>query len=112
MKGPRQRTRVPHRDVFTVAAAIATLPGLIAIVLYANRFGLIHLVPVAGALVPFAAWSWKSAVLLRLLAAGLFGVIVILGAMTVGVLFVPSAVLMVIGAVRAADGYDKERRSR
>ncbi|MXW16419.1 MAG: hypothetical protein F4X60_02395 [Gemmatimonadetes bacterium] len=112
MKRPRRRRRVPQRDVFTVAAAFGALPGLVVIVLYANRFGLIHLVPVAGALVPFAAWSWKSAVLLRLMAAGLFGVIVILGAMTVGVFFVPSAVLMVVGAVRAANGYDSERRSR
>ncbi|MYA63615.1 MAG: hypothetical protein F4139_13870 [Gemmatimonadetes bacterium] len=112
MKRPRRRRRVPQRDVFTVAAVFGALPGLVVIVLYANRFGLIHLVPVAGALVPFAAWSWKSAVLLRLMAAGLFGVIVILGAMTVGVFFVPSAVLMVVGAVRAANGYDSERRSR
>lgn len=99
----------PNCDLPTIAAAVAVLPGLVLIVLFANRFGLIHLVPVIAAILPFAATTWKGAALLRALAAGLFGALALLGAMTIGVAFVPSAALSLWGMVRAIGRHGKER---
>lgn len=103
------RMHRPNRDLPTIAAAVAALPAVALMVLGANRLGLIHLVPVVAAILPFAATDWKSAALLRASAAFLFGVIVILGAMTIGVVFVPSAALATWGTVRAAERYDLKR---
>ena len=51
----------PNRDLPTVAATVAVVPGLVLMVLGANRLGLIHLIPVVAAILPFAATDWKSA---------------------------------------------------
>ena len=100
----------PNRDLPTAAASLAAVPGLVLLVLFANRLGLIHLVPLVAAVLPFAATDWKSAVLLRASAAVLFGVFALLGMMTIGVAFVPSAALSTWGMVRAVGRYDLERR--
>lgn len=102
----------PNCDLPTIAAAVAVVPGLVLIVLYANRFGLIHLVPVLAAILPFWATTWKGAVLLRALAAGLFGAFAVLGAMTIGVVFVPSVALALWGMVRAIGRHSEGRRKR
>ncbi|MDE2985069.1 MAG: hypothetical protein OXU69_10220 [Gemmatimonadota bacterium] len=99
----------PNCDLPTIAATVAVVPGLVLILLYANRFGLIHLVPVIAAILPFWATSWKGAALLRALAAGLFGAFALLGAMTIGVAFVPSAALSLWGMVRAIGRHGEER---
>ncbi len=104
------RTHRPNRDLPTIAAAVAAVPGLVLLALFANRLGLIHLVPVVAAILPFAATDWKSAALLRASAAFLFGVFALLGAMTIGVVFVPSAALATWGTVRAVGRYDLARR--
>ena len=91
----------PNRDLPTVAATVAAVPGLVLMVLGANRLGLIHLIPVVAAILPFAATDWKSAVLLRASAAVLFGAVALLAGMTIGVAFVPSAALLTWGMVRA-----------
>lgn len=103
------RTHRPNRDLPTIAAAVAAVPGLVLLALFSNRLGLIHLVPVVAAILPFAATDWKSAALLRASAAFLFGVIVILGGMSIGVVFVPSVALATWGTIRAAERYDLGR---
>ena len=100
----------PNRDLPTVAATVAAVPGLVLMVVGANRLGLIHLVPVVAALLSFAATDWKSAALFRGSAAVLFCAVALLGGMTIGMVFVPSAALLTWGTVRAAGRYDLERR--
>ena len=100
----------PNLDVPTILAAVAAVPGLVLIVLYANRLGPIHLIPVIAAILPFVATRWKIAVGLRAAAVGLFGITVVLGAMSVGVFFAPSAGFAVWGTVRALGRYDEEKR--
>lgn len=100
----------PNRDIPTIAATLAVVPAVVLMVFGANRLGLIHLVPVVAAILPFAATDWRSAALLRASAAFLLGVFALLGGMTIGVVFVPSAALMTWGTVRAAGRYDSERQ--
>ncbi len=100
----------PNRDLPTIAATLAVVPAVVLMVFGANRLGLIHLVPVVAAILALAATDWKSAALLRASAAFLLGVFALLGGMTIGVVFVPSAALMTWGTVRAAGRYDSERR--
>ncbi len=102
----------PNCDLPTIAAAVGVVPGLVLIVLLADRFGLTYLVPVIAAILPFTATTWKGAVLLRALAAGLFGAFALLGAMTIGVVFVPSAALSLWGMVRAAGRHSEGRRAQ
>lgn len=102
----------PNLDIPTILAAVAAVPGLVLIVLNANRLGPIHLIPVIAAILPFVATGWKTAVGLRAVAVGLFGIIVVLGAMSVGVFFAPSAGFAVWGVVRALGRYDEEKRTR
>lgn len=102
----------PNCDLPTIAAAVAVVPGLVLIVLFADRFGLIHLVPVIAAILPFTAATWKGAVLLRALAAGLFGAFALLGALSIGVVFVPSAALSLWGMVRAVGRHSEGRREQ
>ncbi|MDE2655398.1 MAG: hypothetical protein OXI71_16490 [Gemmatimonadota bacterium] len=100
----------PNRDIPTIAATLAVAPAIVLMAFGANRLGLIHLVPVVAAILPFAATDWKSAALLRASAAFLLGVFALLGGMTIGVVFVPSVALMTWGTVRAGGRYDSERR--
>ncbi len=100
----------PNRDIPTIAATLAVVPAVVLMVFGANRLGLIHLVPVVAAILPFAATDWRSAALLRASSAFLLGVFALLGGMTIGVVFVPSAALMTWGTVRAGGRYDSERR--
>lgn len=103
------RMHRPNRDLPTIAAAVAAVPGLVLLALFSNRLGPIHLVPVVAAILPFAATDWKSAALLRSSAAFLFVVFALLGAASIGVVFVPSAALLTWGTIRAAERYDLKR---
>ena len=100
----------PNLDVPTVLAAVAAVPGLVLIALYANQLGPIHLIPVIAATLPFAATGWKIAILLRAVSVALFAITVLLGAMSVGVFFAPSAGFAVWGTVRAVRHNDEEKR--
>ena len=91
----------PHFDGFVLGAALAAIPGVVVVLAYANRTSLLHLIPVVAGLAPFAARNWATAFALRTLSAGLFGVFVLLGALSIGFLFVPSAGLAVAGAIAA-----------
>lgn len=91
----------PHFDGFVLATTLAAAPAIVLLVTYANRPSPLHLIPVVACLLPFAARSWNAAFATRLVSAGLFGVFVLLGALSIGVLFAPSMGLALAGGFAA-----------
>ena len=99
----------PGLDFYVVTAAAFALPGLVVGVLLANRPSPVLLIPVVAAAIPFTARSWGNALGLRLLSCGLFGITVVLGGFTIGILFLASAGMALAGTGVAASRRDRER---
>ena len=99
----------PGFDVYVLAAGAFAVPGVAIGALFANRPSPVLLIPMIAAVIPFIAKRWGEAFGLRLLSCGLYGITVVLGLFTIGILFVPSAGLALAGTVVAAKRVDRER---
>jgi hypothetical protein len=99
------------------AAAVFALAAAVLATLYiAFAFGplLTVLLPLAGAAAPFVAQSASDLRLGYLVGAVLVGLFVVLGAMTVGSLYLPAWVALVVGFLiggDAAAGRDRDHTS-
>lgn len=102
----------PGLDVYVVTAAAFALPGVAIGALFANRPSPVLLIPVIAAVIPLFAKRWGEAFCLRLLSCGLYGITVLLGLFTIGILFLPSAGLALAGTVVAANRRDRVTRFR
>ena len=99
----------PGFDFYVLAASAFAVPGVAIGALFANRPSPVLLIPVVAAAIPFIAKRWGEAFGLRLLSCGLYGITVVLGLFTIGILFVPSAGLALAGTIVAANRVDRER---
>lgn len=91
----------PCVDWCVVAAALAIIPGMVIVALNARRPALVHLIPVIAVLAPLGARTWKAAFYLRLLSVVLLGAFVVLGALSIGYLFLPVTAVGLVGALMA-----------